>query len=350
MEEQRALDGEHRGGGHQEGDERRAVLHPASPGGRRRHGDRREPPEPEPREAEHDREVQARGDEGDLPGRGADPDGAVPQVAPPGGMGQQHRERDRARAGGHRCPPPGRHPSPPGADQHRRREGDREELDQYRGCDERTGRGRRERPPGGRDHRERHQPQGDRRYIGAHHGGPVDDGRRQPDQESGGASGDRTRQGADDEGRGEDAAEAEQQRSRPHEGGIASGHRRHRAEAHEEERRLRREHLRPEGRAIRDGDGASQVDALVELGRVDRQVAPRGDRDDAEHEGEAERLGSVLRGPGAAAHRRPRYRVGGGSTGSSRRRFNGPHRAGDAPRAGRPVRPAGRAATGSPIR
>lgn len=333
MEEQGALDREHRGGGREEGDERRAVVRPRPPGGRRRQADRREGSETEPREPEDDREVRVRGGDGDTPGGAADADGAVPQIAEAGGVGQEHRDGDGGGAGPHRRPSAARQPAAPGADEHRRGEGQREQLHQH-GRRDQGARGRRSgRATGRREHGEGHQAEGDRRDVRAHHGGPVDDGRRQADEQGGHAAGQRAPQGPDDEGRGEDAAEAEQQHPGPHEGGVAPGRHRQGPQAHEEEGRLRGEHLGPQRRAVRQGDGAPQVDALVELGRVDRQPAPRGDGDEPEHEAEPERLGRVLRGPGAAAHGGPRYRGPGGTEGLLRRSFTASHR-----RGGRTVR------------
>jgi hypothetical protein len=311
MEEQRALDRQQREARGQQADEGRSLLDPAAPGMWGGEDQARETGEREAREAEYERQVQRGVAEGDAPRRSADADRPVPELPAPIGQGREDRQRHEGRARGAEEPLPARGATPPGADQQRHRERHGQQLDQDRGGRKGAGERRPGRVPAGRaPGGECHEPERDRRHVGAHHGGPVDDRGRQPHEQGGDAAGRRPGEGADDGRRRQDPSEGEKQDGRPYQCGIASRHRGGTAQGDEEERRLRGEDVGTQLGSAAERVGAREVDALVELGRGDAETPARGRAHQGEGEREARDLGDARRGeePRARRHRRRGYR------------------------------------------
>jgi hypothetical protein len=315
MEEQRALEREQEGARRQQGDQVGPLTGPPPESGGGRAGDAGERGHPETGEAQGERDVQARSGEIHAARRPAYADGAVPEVSPSRGERQQRQggHGPRPRSAGQPFATAG--PAAQGPDHDGDEEGRGQELHEDRRGQEGAGRrgrqGRRARTAArrGRRRSQRHEPEGEGRDVGADHGGAIDDRRRESREQGREASAQRSGDRAHDQGRGEDAPEGEQQDRATHRGGVTGTARRQRVEADEEERRLGGEHVGAQRGAVREGAGAPQVDALVELGRVGRQVPARREADGQDDQAQGGGLGRARRGePGAAPHRSPRYR------------------------------------------
>jgi hypothetical protein len=157
----------------------------------------------------------------------------------------------------------------------------------------------------------------------------VDDGRRESHEQGREAPAHRPGDGAHHQGRGEDPSEREREDRSPHGAGVGGTRRGQRPEPDEEERRLGGEHVGAERGAVCEGPGAPEVDALVEFGRVDREVPARREADGQKDQAQGSGLGRPRRGePGVGAASEPTLPAAGapGSCGGDRFQLGHIHR------------------------